>query len=135
MSTALWPLQQAAYAALTADAALMTLVSGVYDEVPEQAAHPYVSIGSITELVDDAHNQRGLNTSLVLHVWSKYRGFKEAAGILAALDTVLDRRPLTVTGYKDVSVAHQQHQELRDPDPEIRHINVTYRVWMTKEEE
>jgi hypothetical protein len=31
-----------------------------------------------------------------------------------------------------VSVAHQQHTELRDPDPDIRHINVSYRVWLTK---
>ncbi|MER7874830.1 DUF3168 domain-containing protein [Streptomyces solisilvae] len=133
MTTALWPLQQAVYAALTADTTLMSLVSGVYDEVPESAIHPYVSFGSVTELVDDAHDQRGLTTNLVLHVWSKYLGFREATEILAALDTVLDRQPLTVTGFKDVSVAHQQHTGLRDPDPEIRHINVTYRVWMTKE--
>lgn len=133
MTTALWPLQQAVYAKLTADTALMQLVTGVYDEVPESAAYPYVSFGSVTELVDDAHTQRGLTTNLVLHIWSKYRGFREAAGILSALDAVLDRQPLTLTGFTDVSVAHQQHQELRDPDPEIRHINVTYRVWMTKE--
>lgn len=133
MTTALWPLQRAVYAALTADTALMQLVTGVHDEVPETAAYPYVSLGSITEQVDDAHNQRGLTTNLVMHVWSKYRGFREAAEILDALDAVLDRQPLTVTGFKDVAIAHQQHTELRDPDPEIRHINVTYRVWLTKE--
>jgi hypothetical protein len=132
MTAALWPLQQAVYAKLTGHAPLMALVSGVYDEVPEQVAHPYVSLGSITENVEDAHNQRGLEASVVLHVWSKYRGFKEAAGILAALDAALDRQPLTVAGFRDVSIAHQQHTELRDPDPDIRHINVSYRVWLTK---
>jgi hypothetical protein len=132
VTAALWPLQQAVYAKLTGHAPLMALVSGVYDEVPEQATHPYVSLGSITENVDDAHNQRGLEASVVLHVWSKYRGFKEAAGILAELDAALDRQPLTVTGFRDVSIAHQQHTELRDPDPDIRHINVSYRVWLTK---
>lgn len=132
MTAALWPLQQAVYAKLTGHAPLMALVSGVYDEVPEQVAHPYVSIGSITENVDDAHNQRGLEASVVLHVWSKYRGFKEAAGILAALDAALDRQPLTVAGFRDVSIAHQQHTQLRDPDPDIRHINVSYRVWLTR---
>lgn len=132
MTAALWPLQQAVYAKLTAHAPLVALVSGVYDEVPEQVAHPYVSIGSITETTDDAHNQRGLEASVVLHVWSKYRGFKEAAGILTALDSALDRQPLTVAGFKDVSIAHEQHTEVRDPDPDIRHINVSYRVWLTK---
>ncbi|MEU0309783.1 DUF3168 domain-containing protein [Streptomyces cyaneofuscatus] len=133
MTTALWPLQEAVYAKLTADSALMALVRGLYDEVPETAAFPYVSFGSATEVVDDAHNQRGLAVNLVLHVWSKYPGKKEAAGILAALDNVLDRQPLDVAGFRDVSVAHQQHQHVRDPDPDIRHINVAYRVWLTKE--
>ncbi|WP_431772181.1 DUF3168 domain-containing protein [Streptomyces cucumeris] len=135
MTTALWPLQQAIYAALTGDSALMALVAGVHDEVDEQADYPYVSIGSFTELPEDAHNQRGLSTNAVLHIWSKYQGFKEAAQILAAMDAVLDRRPLNVAGFTDVSIAAAQVQELRDPDPEIRHINVSYRVWMTKEEE
>jgi hypothetical protein len=132
MTAALWPLQVAVVTKLRAHAPLMALVTGIYDEVPEQVAHPYVSLGSITENVDDAHNQRGLEASVVLHVWSKYRGYKEAADILAALDTALDRQPLTVTGFKDVSIAHQQHTELRDPDPAIRHINVSYRVWLTR---
>ncbi|WP_048574131.1 DUF3168 domain-containing protein [Streptomyces leeuwenhoekii] len=132
MTAALWPLQQAVYARLTGHAPLMALVSGVYDHVPETAQHPYVSIGSITETVDDAHNARGLEATVVLHVWSKYRGYREAAQILAALDAVLDRQPLVVSGYRDVSVSHRTHSEVRDPDPTIRHINVSYRVWLTK---
>ncbi|MFW3459707.1 DUF3168 domain-containing protein [Streptomyces microflavus] len=135
MTTALWPLQEAVYAKLTGSTPFMALVKGkgLFDEVPEKAAHPYVTFGSATEVVDDAHNQRGLTVNLVLHIWSKYPGVKEAAAILAALDTVLDRQPLVVAGFRDVSVAHQQHQHVRDPDPDIRHINVTYRVWLTKE--
>jgi hypothetical protein len=133
MSTALWPLQEAVYSRVTADAAFMGLVTGFFDEVPEGQPYPYVSFGSITEVVDDAHNARGLAANLVLHIWSAYRGFREAAEILAALDAVLDRQPLTVAGFRDVSIAHQQHTELRDPDPSIRHINVSYRVWMTKQ--
>lgn len=132
MTAAAWPLQQAVYAKLTGHAPLMALVSGVYDDVPDPAQFPYVSFGSITETVDDAHNQRGLEAAVVLHIWSKYRGFREAALILAQLDAALDRQPLAVTGFTDVSIAHQQHTELRDPDPDIRHINVSYRVWLTK---
>ncbi|MFJ9027564.1 DUF3168 domain-containing protein [Streptomyces sp. NPDC102274] len=133
MTTALWPLQQAVITALRTDTALSGLVTGVFDNVPETQARPYVTYGTATEAADDAHNQRGLTSNMTLHVWSEHLGFKEAAGILAALDQVLDRRPLTVAGFRDVSIAHQQHQQLRDPDPEIRHIAVTYRVWLTKE--
>lgn len=132
MTTALWPLQLAIVAKLRARSTLMELISGVFDEVLEDAAHPYVTAGSITETVADAHNQRGLDASVVLHIWSKYPGYKEAAEILTELDAALDRQALTVAGFKDVSIAHEQHTELRDPDPEIRHINVSYRVWLTK---
>lgn len=132
MTTALWPLQFAVVTKLRARSTLMELISGVFDEVPEDKAHPYVTAGSITENVADAHNQRGLDASVVLHIWSKYPGYKEAAEILAELDAALDRQPLDVAGFKDVSIAHEQHTELRDPDPEIRHINVSYRVWLTK---
>ena len=48
MTAALWPLQQAVYARLTGHAPLMALVTGVFDEVPENQPHPYVSLGSIT---------------------------------------------------------------------------------------
>jgi len=131
MATALWPLQQAVYAKLTADTTLMGLVSGVYDEVPEDVEFPYVTLGSITELPDDAHDRQGLTAQVVLHIWSKYRGYAEAARILAAMDQVLDRKPLAVDGFTDVSIAQAQHQSMRDSDPTIRHINVQYRVWMT----
>lgn len=134
MTTALWPLQQAVYSKAVADTALMALVTGVFDEVPETQAFPYVSFGAVTEVVDDSHSQRGLTVNLTLHIWSKYRGAREATGIFVALDAALDRRPLAVAGYTDVSIAHQQHQMLRDPDPDIRHVTVSYRVWLTKEE-
>lgn len=133
MTAALWPLQAAVYSKLTADTALMGLVTGVLDYVPEAQVAPYVTIGAITEVPSDSHSQRGLTSNLSLHVWSRYRGYKQAADILAALDALLDRQPLTVAGYIDVSIANSQSQELRDPDPELRHIAVTYRVWLTKE--
>ncbi|GGV80488.1 DUF3168 domain-containing protein [Streptomyces thermoviolaceus] len=135
MATALWPLQQAVYAKLTADTTLMGLVSGVYDEVPEDVEFPYVTLGSITELPDDAHDRQGLTAQVVLHIWSKYHGYREAAEILAAMDQVLDRKPLAVDGFTDISIAQAQHQSMRDSDPTIRHINVQYRVWMTVQTE
>ncbi|MCI0384589.1 DUF3168 domain-containing protein [Streptomyces sp. CNQ085] len=133
MSTALWPLQVAIVTKLHADPVLDGLVSGVYDHVPEGTAYPYVTVGSITELPDDAHNQRGLATRVVLHTWAEYRGNKQTAEILAALDAVLDRQPLAVPGWTDISIAAEQHQTVKDPDPTIRHINSRYRVWLTKE--
>jgi hypothetical protein len=135
MTSALWPLQLAVVQKLQDHEPLMALVSGVYDEVPEKAAHPYVTLGSITETADDAHNTPGLEATVVLHIWSKYLGYREAAQILAQLDAALDRQPLEVAGFTDVSIAHRQHTSMRDPNPDIRHITVSYRVWLTRAEE
>jgi hypothetical protein len=120
------------FAKLKGSTALSALVTGVYDEVPEGAVLPYVSIGSITETADDAHDHQGLDTLIVVHVWSDYPGNAEAADIFAAVDAALDRVPLIVAGFKDVSIKHDQHQFVKDSDPRIRHVNAQYRVWLTK---
>lgn len=132
MATGLRQLQTAIYQKLTGAPALMALVSGVFDEVPEDAAYPYVSIGSILETPDDAHDGQGLNSFVTLHVWSKALGFAEAYDVFAALDSALDRVPLAVAGFKDVSIVHVSHQSLKDPDPDLRHINAQYRVLMNR---
>lgn len=132
MATGLRPLQAAVYQKLTNAPALMALVSGVFDEVPEPAAFPYVSLGSIIEFPDDAHDVQGLSATVVLHVWSDAPGFAEAYDIFAALDAALDRVPLTVAGFKDVCIKQASHSAVKDPDPKVRHINVSYRVTMNR---
>jgi hypothetical protein len=131
MATALRPLQTAIFGKLNASADL-TSRAGVYDEVPEPAPFPYVSLGSITETPDDAHDRQGLNVLVTVHVWSKAPGMGQAYDIFAALDAALDRVPLAVPGFTDVSIRNEQHQALKDPDPTIRHINAQYRVWLTR---
>jgi len=132
VATAVRPLQTAIFQKLTASTDLMSRITGVFDEVQETVACPYVSIGPITETPDDAHDRQGLDALVVIHVWSTFPGNGEAADIFAAVDAVLDRRPLTITGWTDVSIKHEQHQVLKDPDPDVRHIFAQYRVRMTR---
>lgn len=132
MATAVRPLQSAIVRKLRNSSDLTTRVTGVYDDVPEDASYPYVSVGSITETADDAHNRQGLDSLVVLHVWSDYQGFAEAADIFAAVDAALDRQPLDVPGWTDVSIRHESHDFLKDPDPKIRHVHAQYRVRLTR---
>jgi hypothetical protein len=113
----------------------MALVTGVFDEVPEQQPLPYISLGPIVQTQADAHNQRGLDVTFDWNIWSAYEGTKEVADILQALDEVFDRQSLAVAGWQDVSIALQQTLTVPDPDPDIRHITASYRVWLTKQEE
>lgn len=130
MATGLYPLQAAIYQKLIA---APSLANRVFDEVPEPEPFPYVSFGSISEFPDDSHDAQGLSALVTIHIWSQALGFSEAYDIFAAVDAALDRVPLAVAGFKDVSIKHTQHDALKDPDPKIRHINAQYRVFMTKE--
>ncbi|WP_017601650.1 DUF3168 domain-containing protein [Nocardiopsis lucentensis] len=132
MASAAWPLQQAIYQRLAGDTEL-TAITGVHDEVPEAATYPHVLIGEVVEEPDDSHDNQGLTVAFVLHIWSKYRGYGEIGRILAHLDRLLDRRPLTVDGFELVAIFREHHRMLRDPDPTIRHCPVRYRVWLNKE--
>lgn len=133
MTTALWETQTAIYTKLTSDTTLMALVSGVFDQPSEDAAYPYVLIGDGTEVPDDAHDRQGVTTTVTLHIWSRYRGYAEAAAILREVDRLLDRQPIDVAGFVTVSVVNEFHQFLRDPDPQIRHIPVRYRIRLEEE--
>lgn len=134
MATAAWPLQVAFRSRMLADAGLTGVIAQrVYDEVPGDAAFPYVTVGDVVEVPDDAHDRQGLTATLTLHIWSRYRGYAEALMILGHLDRLFDRQPLAVDGFTDVSIAREWHQTLRDPDPQIRHVPVRFRAWLTKE--
>lgn len=132
MTTGVWELHTAVHTRLTGDDTLTGMVNGVFDEVPETVTMPYVTLGMTQEVPDDGHDRQGLETTLTVNIWSRYRGYKEAAEILRELDRLLDRAPLAVDGFTDVSIANTNHQFMRDPDPEVRHAVVTYRVWMTE---
>jgi hypothetical protein len=129
----LTPLQQAIFARLTGDAALMAVITGVFDGAPEGTAYPYVVLGEVIETPDNAHGAFGADSVVTLHVWSKATGYKEGLEMAAHLRRVLDHQPLTVAGHRVVSVRHEQTLTLRDPDSDLRHIPVRFRVTTEQE--
>lgn len=135
--TALWPAQKAVYARLSSSDSL-TSRAGVYDHVPEDADHPYVTVGEGTEVPFDAHDRRGASLTLTLHVWSRYRGYREALDILADVDRLLDQRggadPLQVDGHRRVFTRRESYNTTTDPDPDIRHVPATYRIDLEEEQ-
>lgn len=126
-TTPLLPVQQAFYDRMTGDPTLMAM-AGVWDYVPENASHPYVVLGEAIETPRNAHGEFGRETVETLHVWSRSRGFSEALTILSRLVELFDHQPLTVDGQDMISVRYEFSQALRDPDPEIRHIPIRFRV-------
>lgn len=134
MSSAFWPLQSAIYQRLTLDADLMARVSGVFDSVPNGQEMPYVTIGDATGIPFRTFDAFGEECTLTLHIWSAYKGFKEAGEILADLDRLLADTSFGVEGWGMASSYFDFSETLREGDDalEIRHVPVRYRITLQK---
>lgn len=132
--TALLPfneLQKALYEALSG-----TISATVYDTPPENTNKPYVIIGEATGIPDNWHGGFGWDILSTLHVWTKAHGFKSALAVANEIVGVLDHKmgSLNVSGdWYVVSIRFQQIQTLRDPDPELRHVPVQFRIVIHQE--
>lgn len=124
-------IQTALYQRLTAEG--VGLGAAVYDYVPEgdAASWPYVTIGEAIETPANAHSFIGRDTTVYLHVWSKYRGFAEANGVARQMTALLDHRPAELDvgdGQYVTSIRFEFSQTLRDTDPQIRHVAIRFRI-------
>lgn len=126
-SSALLPLQGAIYALLQGDPGLgLDIGDRVYDEVPESAARPYVTIGDAVETPANDVAAFGSRVVETLHVWSDYLGFAQALTVADHLIRLLDHQALEVPGRGLVYAHHEQTITLRDPDPDVRHVAVRF---------
>lgn len=122
------PTQKALYMLFTSDIPLMAMVTGVFDRVPERQPFPYIRIGSATETPDNAHGQFGRETVQSVDIWSDYRGFAEADLAANRVQALLDHKPLVVPGREHVSTRYEFGQTLSDPETELRHIVLRFRI-------
>lgn len=126
--SAAFEIQKALYAVLSSDTDLGVLVgSRIYDDVPDnQNTFPFVTIGEDTLTQWDTDQKLGYEVSLVIHVWSRYRGRKETKEIQAAIYDALHNAPLSVTGYDNFLMQEREAESFLDPDGKTRHGIQTY---------
>ena len=96
---ALQAIQPAIYHKLIGDGVLMSMVTGVYDVVPQNAATPYVVIGdgSTAELPQVASQIS--EASLDIHVWTKGGGRKSVLSILNRIYGLLHQGTISPAGF------------------------------------
>lgn len=116
-----WELQKAIYGALTGDSTLMAMITGVHDHVPQGTAFPYVTIGEASAVDWRTVGHDGMELTLVLHVWSRERGRKEAKLVLAEIHRILNDAKLTVPGHVLVWLHFEFSQTLQDADGATYH--------------
>jgi len=125
-----WSLQQSIFAALTADTALTALLGPgrVFDDVPQGAALPYVTLGQVTLRDASTATEEGAEHSITVHVWSDARGKKETHAILAAIRGAVHDRPLALTGHRLVNLRHELSEVRRALDGATIHGTARFRA-------
>lgn len=129
-----WPIQDALYDRLAGFAGLSALVQGVYDYLPQELADvdsefPYVVIGQIDAEQWDTDDVLGVDSTVVVHTFSRYRGKRQAADIMRQVYLALHRYALPVTGYNLVTCEWDGLSNLMtDPDGLTRHGVQRFRV-------
>jgi hypothetical protein len=96
VKTALWALQQAVFSRLDNDTGVKSVVTGVYDEVPQTARLPYIQIGDDTVNPYDTKTDNGEDCTLTLHCFSDGPGKTEAKQIMDLVLKSLTNSPLTI---------------------------------------
>jgi hypothetical protein len=100
----------------------------VYDAVPEaNAMFPYVVVGEDTHIPFDTDEASGAESTVTLHVWSRYRGSKEAKEIQALIYQALHRYELSLPSYHLVSIEFEYSDVILDSDGKTRHGVCRYR--------
>jgi hypothetical protein len=128
MSLYSFNLASTVYAALTGDATLMGLVEGVYDDVPQDTDYPYIVVGEETTINAGTMTVDGLEHTLTIHVWSRYRGLKETKQIMERIYTLLHNSNLTVTGASLVNLRQEFSSTFVDADGLTRHGVIRFRA-------
>jgi hypothetical protein len=125
-----WALQQSVYATLADDTSILALLGGarIYDDVPQGAHFPYLTIGQSTVRDWGTGSEEGDEHTLTLHVWSRENGRKETHAIMGALRQALHDRPLTLDGHRLINLRHEFSEARRDPDGDTYHGIVRYRA-------
>lgn len=130
MANANWELQKSLYAALVNDTELTTLLSGpkIFDDVPQGASFPYVTIGESTVRDWSTGSEQGLEHILTLHVWSRAKGRKQVHEIMDVMTKNLHDSTLPVAGHTLVNFRHELSEARRENDGETYHGIVRYRA-------
>ena len=121
-------IQKAIYDSLNSDTTISGMITGIFDDVNEGTAYPYIVIGDDTAINVGTKTVDALEYTLTLHVWSQYRGRKEVKEIMAAIYDVLHDADLTVQNSVLVNIRQEFEQTLVDGDGITRHGVIRFRA-------
>ncbi len=119
-------LQVAVYEALTGSTALMSVITAVRDDVPQDensgdsAQFPYVVIGDDRISAWATDDWSGGEATVRVTTHSRYSGKKETKQIMGHIRAALDRADLNISGYTSVTCDFVDSDTSKDLDGEGR---------------
>lgn len=114
--------------------ALMSLINGVYDDVPQAAqsesntAFPFVVVGDMDVRDWSTDTEVGFESDFEIHVWSRYSGKKELSNIMSAVHNALNRQALTYESFSVLDILFDTMRTFLDPDGRTRHGIMTFTI-------
>jgi hypothetical protein len=125
-----WALQRGVYQALAGSCDVTTLLGGarIYDDAPQDAAFPFVTLGQSVIRDWSTGTEDGAEHNLTLHVWSRGGGKKQTLEIIETIKAVLHDQPLLLADHHLVNLRHEFSEARLDPDGDTFHGIVRYRA-------
>ena len=127
--------QKAIYAALVADAGLVSKLGGVrvYDHTPADVPFPYVTFGRTSVYDWSTGTESGTEQLFTLHFWSKAKGKKETLDLMDLARACLADRALALDGHHLVNLRLEFAEARYDEDLAVHHGLLRFRA-VTEEE-
>lgn len=113
-----YALQEAVYTALLDNPLLISALGGpkIYDRAPEDARFPYIAFAGLSTGDGSTASERGYECRIVLNVWSRHKGKREAFDILRLVRLSLDGQDLVLSGYALVNLREEFADVSQDRD-------------------
>lgn len=113
--------------------------SAIYDRMPQAAdsgnnnLFPMLTIGE--DRVNDwsTDTATGGDVAVMVHIWSRSPGWREAKRIAAAVKSALHRQQLVTPDQEFIGCDFESEEMIRDPDGITLHIAAQYRMIVDEE--
>lgn len=127
MSDPSYALQKALVARLKATSGVTDLVgTRIFDAVPKSAAFPYLTLGEVQVVPDEADCYAGAEVYFSVHAWAREPGAADVKRIAPAVQAAVLADDLALDGHTVVSVAFDGAQYMRDPDGLTSHAVISF---------
>jgi len=120
--------QQSLYALLNGDSTLSGIVSGVYDNPPEQQEYPYIVIDTLTSRDWSTRSTLGFNTTIPLTVYSQ-SGTQQVLDILDRIYELVVEGNITLLDHQLVAMHFEMHDVRTEEDGVTHSGEIRFRAY------